>query len=59
MNTGDVSRSKIREVLQLSIKMSKVGRPTYFIPNEEEFVVSAADIEGAHGFPMDTATIAA
>ena len=46
-------------MLQLSVKNHKVEIPTYLSPDEEASMVAAADIEGAHGFPMDTATIAA
>ena len=57
MKTGHVPRSKLIEVLQLSIKNNKVGIPTYLSSEKEEFVVSASHIEGSHGFPIDTALI--
>ena len=53
-NTGEVSISKLREVLQKFVKRNKVGRPTYLSPNEESFVVEAAEKEGANGLPIDT-----
>ena len=57
MKTGEVSRSKLIEVLQLSAKNNKVGRPNYLSLDEESLVVVAADIEGAHGLPINTFSI--
>ena len=59
MNTGEFPRSNIREVLQLFVENHKLVRPTYLSLYEESLVVSSAEIEGAHGLPMDTATVAA
>ena len=59
MKKREVSRSKFREVIQISVKTNKVGRPTYLSLDEELLVVAAAEIEGAHGLPVDTATISA
>ena len=58
MKTVEVPISNLREGLQLSVKKNKLGRPTYLIPDEEAFSISAADIEVSHGFLIDTATIA-
>ena len=35
MKTGEVSISKLREVLHISAKNNKVGRPTYLSLDEE------------------------
>ena len=51
IKTGEVSRSNIREVIQLSGK-NKPGRPTYLSPDKEAFVIAAAEIEVAHGFTI-------
>ena len=40
------------------IKLKK-GRPTYLNPDEEALVVAAAEIEGAHGLPIDVNTLQA
>ena len=55
MKKREVSRSKFREVIQISVKTNKVGRPTYLILYEETLVVTAAYIEGYHGLPIYTA----
>ena len=54
MNTGEVSISSLREVLQISVKMNKVGRITYLCLDEWELVVAAADIEFYNVLPVDT-----
>ena len=57
MNTGEVSISKLREVIQMSVKKNRVGRPTSLILVEEAFLVVAAEIEVDHGFHIETAMI--
>ena len=57
MKTGDASISKLIEVLQLSVKENKLGRPTYPSPDEEAFVVAAKYIEGDNGLPIYTTSI--
>ena len=59
MKTGEVSRSNLREVLQISVKMNKVGRPTYLSPDEDSLVVEAIEIESSHELTVNTATISA
>ena len=59
MKKREVSRSNLREVIQLSVKNNKVVIPTYLIMDEESFVVAAAEIEGAPRLPVDTTMIAA
>ena len=41
-------------MLQLAVKNNKLGIPTYLSPDEEAFVVAAAEIEGCHGFSIKT-----
>ena len=50
-------RSKVLEMIKMSVQRIKVGRPTYLNSYEEELVVASADIEGAHGFPIDDNTL--
>ena len=57
MITGEMSRLNLRELFQLSVKNHIVGRLTYLSPDEESFLVAAAEIEGARGFPIDTSNI--
>ena len=44
MKIGEVSISNLREVLQLSVKNQKLGRPTYLSPDEEELTVAPVEI---------------
>ena len=50
-------RSKVLEMIKMSVQRIKVGRPTYLNSDEEELVVASAYIEGAHGFPIDDNTL--
>ena len=43
----------------MSVHKIKNGRPTYLNPDEEALVVAAADMEGAHGLPIDVRTLGA
>ena len=42
-----------RQTYLNSVHIIKVGRPTYLNPDEEELVVLSAEIEGAHGLPIN------
>ena len=53
LNKGDVLISKVLEIINISVQIIKVGRPTYLNSDEEEFVVGSEEIEGAHGLPID------
>ena len=57
LKKGDVLRSKVLEMIKMSVQRIKVGRPTYLNSDEEELVVASAEIEGAHGFPIDDNTL--
>ena len=37
--------------------MNKKGRPNYLSNNEESLIVSAYEIEGGHGLPLDSHAI--
>ena len=41
----------------MTVRRIKVGRPTYLSSDEEALVVVSADIEGAHGLPIDFNTL--
>ena len=53
LNRGDVSRSKVLEIIRISVQTIKVGIPTYLNSYEEALVVALAQIKGAHGLPID------
>ena len=46
-------RSKVLEMIKQSVQRNKIGRPTYLNSDEEALVVASAEIEGAHGLPID------
>ena len=46
-------RSKVLETIKMTVHRIKVGRPTYLNSDEEALVVASAEIEGAHGLPID------
>ena len=49
----EVPRSNVLEIIKMSVQKIKVGRPTYLNSYKESLVVASAEIEGAHGFPID------
>ena len=53
LKKGEVLRSKVLEMIKQSVQRNKIGRPTYLYSDEEELVVALAEIEGAHGLPID------
>ena len=48
-----MTRSKLLEMIKMSIQKIKVVRPTYINSDEEALVLALAEIEGAHGLPID------
>ena len=50
-------RSKVLEPIKMTVNKIKIGRPTYLNSDEEALVVALADIEGAHGLPIDVNTL--
>ena len=50
-------RSKVLETIKMTVHKIKVGRPTYLNSDEEALVVASAEIEGAHGLPIDVNTL--
>ena len=59
MKTKEVSISNLIEVIQLSTKKHKVGIPNYLSLDEEALVVTASEIDVAHGLTMGTGMISA
>ena len=50
-------RSKVLETIKMTVNKIKNGIPTYLNPDEEALVVAPAEIEGAHGLPIDVNTL--
>ena len=50
-------RSKELEIIKMYVQNIRVGRPTYLNSYEESLLVSSADIEVAHGIPIDVNTL--
>ena len=46
------------EIIKMSVQRIIFGSPTYLNSDEEALVVSSAEIEGAHGMPIDVNTLA-
>ena len=59
LKRGEVSRSKVLEIIKMSVPKSKVGRPTYLDSDEEALVVPLSEIEGDHGIPINVNTLPA
>ena len=57
MKKGEMLRSKLLEMIKMSVQIVKVGGPAYINSDEEALVVALVDIEGAHGFPIDVNTL--
>ena len=57
LKKGEVLRSKVLEMIKMYVQRIKVGRPTYLNSDEESLVVALAEIEGAHGLPIDVNTL--
>ena len=58
MKRREVSRSKVMEIINISVQKVKVGITTYLHSYEEELVVASAEIEGSHGMPIGINTLA-
>ena len=54
---GKVLISKVLETIKIYVHRIKVGRPTYLNSDIEALVVASAEIEGAHGLPIDVNTL--
>ena len=59
LKKGEVFKSKVLEIINMSVQKIKVGRPTYLNSDEEALVVASAEIEGAHGLTIDVNTLGA
>ena len=55
----EVLRSKVLKMINMSVQKNKVGRPTYLNSYEEALLEALAEIEGAHGLPIDVNTLGA
>ena len=59
LKKGEVSISKLLDIIKMYAQKIKFGRPTYLISDEETLVVALAEIEGTHGLPIDVNTLGA
>ena len=50
-------RSKVLEMIKMSVQINKFGRPTYLNSDEESLVIVSAEIEGAYGLPIYVNTL--
>ena len=57
LKKGEVLISKLLEMIKQSVQRNKIGRPNYLNSYEEALVVASAEIEGAHGLPIDINTL--
>ena len=49
---GEISPGKVREIVNLKVRMKKNGRPN------ESLVITSANIEGGHGLPFVCRSVA-
>ena len=54
VESRETPRGKVREIAGLLAPMNKTSCPTYHINDKEYLIVSASDIEGGHGLPLDS-----
>ena len=59
LKKGEVLKSTVLATIKMSVHKTKKGRPTYLNSDEEALVVASAEIEGAHGLPIDVRTLGA
>ena len=59
LKRGEVTRSKVLEIIKMYVQNIKIERPTYLNSDEEALVVASAEIEGSNGFPIDVDTLVA
>ena len=57
LKKGEVLRSKVLEMIKQSVQRNKIGIPTSLNSDEEALVAASAEIEGAHGLPIDVNTL--
>ena len=59
LKRGEVSRSKLLEIIKMSVQKIKVRRLTYLNSDEKTLAVAWAEIEGDHGMVIDVNTLGA
>ena len=57
MSLGKISNTTVRKTTTENIAKNKLGHKSYFIKDEEAYIVETIEIEGAHGLPRDNTTI--
>ena len=53
VEVGEISPGKVREIVNLTVRMKKSGQPTFLDEHKESLVIASANIEGDHGLPFD------
>ena len=53
LNKGEVSGSKLLEIIKISLQKNKVVRPIYLNSDEKALVVASEYIEGDHRMAID------
>ena len=59
LNKGEVLRSKVLEIIKMSVQKIKVGRPNDLNSDKEALVVASENMEVAHGLPIGVNTLGA
>ena len=54
-----LKKGEVLETIKMSVHKIKNGRPTYLNPDEEALAIAAAEMEGAHGLPIDVNALGA
>ena len=57
LKIGEVSISKVLEIINISVQNIKAGRPTYLNAYVEALVIELSEIEGANGILIDINTL--
>ena len=57
MRLGEIRSKTVRKTITENIIRFKVGHETHLLKDEEAYIVSTTEIEGAHGLLRDTSTI--
>ena len=53
MGVGKITNRIVRELIEKIVVTKKRGDKTYLLKDEEEYIVSKSEIDGAHGLPRD------
>ena len=57
MSLGKISNKTVRKTITENIVKKELGHKSYLLKDEEAYIVSTTEIDGANGLPRDTTTI--